>query len=154
MADQGHDSHSAGSSHGGSSHGKGESANRQAVVFISIIAAALALALGSVFILKLHPLVAFVLLAAVATVLVFLPKLEIFPEYERGVLFRLGKFQKVVGPGAVFIFPVVDRVVRVDMRDQLVDVPPQDVITRDNIKINIDTIVYTKVVDAQKAVIR
>lgn len=122
-------------------------------MFVAILAAALALALGSVLVLKLNPLVAFLLLAVVAIVLVFLPKTEVFTEYERGVLFRLGKYEKTVGPGLVITFPVVDRVVRIDMRDQLVDVPPQDVITRDNIKINIDTIVYTRVVDARKAVV-
>lgn len=138
--------------HAGASHASG-TANRQAVVFISVIAAALALALGSVFLLKLHPALAFLVFAAVAVVLVFLPKVEIFPEYERGVLFRLGKFENVIGPGFKVVFPIIDRIVRIDLRDQIVDVPPQEVITRDNIKLDIDAVVYTKVVDAKKAVI-
>ncbi len=117
-----------------------------------IIAAALALALSSVFVLRLHPLLVFAALAVVAGALAFAPKFEVFADYERGVLFRLGKFERVMGPGLLYIFPTIDRVVRIDLREQLVDIPPQQVITRDNISIQIDALVYTKVVDPRKAV--
>lgn len=145
--------------HGGG-HGEGHGAvsnskaspDRRVVVFVAIIAAAMALALGSVFVLRLHPLLAFIFLLAVAVVAVFFPKLEVFTEYERGVVFRLGKFWRVLGPGLFVVFPIIDRVVRVDLRDQIVDIPSQPVITQDNIKLDLDAIVYTKVVDPKKAV--
>lgn len=147
------DSHGGSSSSGHAGASKShDTSDRQVVVFVAIIAAALALALGSVFVLKLHPLIAFFALAIVATALVFLPKIEVFAEYERGVIFRMGKFLKVAGPGMMFILPIIDRMVRIDLRDQLVDIPPQNVITHDNISLVIDALVYTHVTDPFKAV--
>lgn len=139
--------------HGGGHGGRGDGTDRRVVVFVAIIAAALVLALGAIFVLRLHPVLAFLVLAFVAVLAVFFPKLEVFAEYERGVVFRLGKFLNVAGPGLFVIFPIIDRVVRIDLRDQLVDIPSQPVITRDNIKLDIDAIVYTKVLDAKKAVV-
>ncbi len=74
-------------------------------------------------------------------------------EYERGVIFRLGRFAGVRGPGLFFIIPIVDRMVKVDLRVVTMDVPPQEVISEDNVPIKVDAVVYFKVSDPQKATI-
>ncbi len=80
--------------------------------------------------------------------------IRIFREYERGVVFMLGRFWKVKGPGLVLILPVVQQVVRIDLRTIVFDVPPQDVITRDNVSVKVNAVVYFRVVDPEKAVIQ
>ena len=80
--------------------------------------------------------------------------MRIFREYERGVVFMLGRFWKVKGPGLVLIIPVVQQVVRMDLRTVVFDVPPQDVITRDNVSVKVNAVVYFRVVDPEKAVIQ
>jgi regulator of protease activity HflC (stomatin/prohibitin superfamily) len=79
--------------------------------------------------------------------------IKIANEYERGVIFRLGRFAGIKGPGLFFIIPVVDRVEKIDLRIITHDVPAQDVITRDNVPIKVDAVLYYKVTDPQKAVI-
>jgi len=79
--------------------------------------------------------------------------IKILNEYERGVIFRLGRVINVKGPGLIILIPVVDRMVRVDMRTITMDVPPQDVITRDNVSIKVNAVVYFRVVDANRAII-
>ncbi len=79
--------------------------------------------------------------------------IKILNEYERGVIFRLGRIINTKGPGIIILIPVVDRMVRVDMRTITMDVPPQDVITRDNVSIKVNAVVYFRVVDANKAII-
>jgi regulator of protease activity HflC (stomatin/prohibitin superfamily) len=79
---------------------------------------------------------------------------KIFREYERGVVFFLGRFHSVKGPGLVIIIPVVQQVVRVDLRTRVFDVPPQDVITRDNVSVKVNAVVYLRVVDPQLAIIQ
>ncbi len=74
-------------------------------------------------------------------------------EYERGVVFRLGRFSSVKGPGLFLIIPFIDRVVKVDLRIVTMDVPPQEVISEDNVPIKVDAVVYFKVSDPQKATI-
>ncbi|QCP53396.1 slipin family protein [Trinickia violacea] len=80
--------------------------------------------------------------------------IRIFREYERGVVFMLGRFWKVKGPGLVLIIPIVQQVVRIDLRTVVFDVPPQDVITRDNVSVKVNAVVYFRVVDPEKAVIQ
>jgi regulator of protease activity HflC (stomatin/prohibitin superfamily) len=74
-------------------------------------------------------------------------------EYERGVVFRLGRFSMVKGPGLRFIIPVVDRIVKVSLRTVAMDVPPQDVITKDNVSIKVNAVLYFRVVHPEKAMI-
>src|SRR5471032_2689102 len=93
-----------------------------------------------------------VLLALV--VLIVFSSIRIFREYERGVVFMLGRFWKVKGPGLVLIIPAVQQVVRMDLRTVVFDVPPQDVITRDNVSVKVNAVVYFRVVDPEKAVIQ
>jgi len=84
----------------------------------------------------------------------FLPPMVIeFAEYERGVVLRFGAFNRIVGPGWVFVFPLVEKYIPVDMRVQTSDITPQTVVTNDNIRLNIDAIIYLRVVDAAKAVL-
>jgi len=78
----------------------------------------------------------------------------ILREYERGVVFQLGRFWLVKGPGLVIVIPVLQQMVRMDLRTVVLDVPPQDVITRDNVSVKVNAVVYFRVVDPQKAVIQ
>ncbi len=79
---------------------------------------------------------------------------RILYEYERGVVFRLGRFVTVKGPGLRFIIPVVDKLEKVSLRTIAMDVPPQDVITRDNVSIKVNAVIYFRVVQADKALIQ
>jgi regulator of protease activity HflC (stomatin/prohibitin superfamily) len=78
---------------------------------------------------------------------------RILPEYERGVLFRLGRLAGMRGPGLFFIIPGIDRLVRVSLRTVVFDVPPQDVITRDNVTVKVSAVVYFRVMIADKAIV-
>jgi regulator of protease activity HflC (stomatin/prohibitin superfamily) len=80
--------------------------------------------------------------------------LRILREYERGVIFQLGRFWMVKGPGLIIVIPVIQQMVRVDLRTVVFDVPPQDVITRDNVSVKVNAVVYFRVVDPQKAIIQ
>jgi regulator of protease activity HflC (stomatin/prohibitin superfamily) len=78
--------------------------------------------------------------------------IKIMNEYERAVVFRLGRIRDVKGPGLIVIIPGIDRVVKIDMRTITMDVPPQDVITKDNVSIKVSAVVYFRVMDANSAV--
>ena len=94
------------------------------------------------------------LIVLVVLVVMFLASaIRILNEYERGVIFRLGRVIDMKGPGIIILIPVVDRMVKVDMRTITMDIPPQDVITRDNVSIKVNAVVYFRVVDANSAVI-
>jgi regulator of protease activity HflC (stomatin/prohibitin superfamily) len=78
---------------------------------------------------------------------------RILREYERGVVFMLGRFWKVKGPGLVIVVPLVQQLVRVDLRTRVLDVPSQDVISRDNVSVKVNAVVYYRVLDPEKAII-
>jgi regulator of protease activity HflC (stomatin/prohibitin superfamily) len=87
--------------------------------------------------------------------LIFLPMtIKIVQEYERGVIFRLGRLTGAKGPGLFLIIPIIDRMVKVDLRVVTLDVPPQDVITKDNVTVKVNAVVYFRVVDAQNSVVK
>jgi regulator of protease activity HflC (stomatin/prohibitin superfamily) len=86
--------------------------------------------------------------------LVILASFRVMREYERGVIFMLGRFWKVKGPGLILLIPVVQQMVRVDLRTVVLDVPPQDVITRDNVSVKVNAVVYFRIVDPAKSVIQ
>lgn len=91
---------------------------------------------------------------AVALIVLFLASaIKVLREYERGVIFRLGRVIKTKGPGVIILIPVVDRMVKVSLRIITMDVPPQDVITRDNVSVKVNAVVYFRVMDPSKAVI-
>jgi regulator of protease activity HflC (stomatin/prohibitin superfamily) len=79
---------------------------------------------------------------------------RILREYERGVIFRLGKLLGTKGPGLIFLIPIVDRMVKMDLRVVTIDVPRQEVMTRDNVPMTVDAVVYFRVVDPAAAVVR
>ncbi|OQC72604.1 MAG: Modulator of FtsH protease HflK [Deltaproteobacteria bacterium ADurb.Bin002] len=79
--------------------------------------------------------------------------IKILNEYERAVLFRLGRLRDIKGPGLIVIIPGIDKIVRIDMRTITMDVPPQDVITKDNVSIKVNAVVYFRVLDANAAVV-
>ena len=80
--------------------------------------------------------------------------IRILREYERGVVFMLGRFYKVKGPGIVLVLPVIQQMVRVDLRIVVMDVPSQDVISRDNVSVKVNAVVYFRVIDPDKAIIQ
>jgi len=79
--------------------------------------------------------------------------IKILREYERGVIFRLGRLIGAKGPGIIFIIPGVDRLLRISLRTVALEIPPQDVITRDNVSIKVNAVVYFRVIDPNKAVV-
>ncbi|HVP86596.1 MAG TPA: slipin family protein [Casimicrobiaceae bacterium] len=91
-------------------------------------------------------IIVLILLAAVS--------LKILREYERAVVFQLGRFWKVKGPGLFILIPVVQQMVKVDLRTIVMDVPPQDVITLDNVSVKVDAVIYFRVVDPAKSIIQ
>jgi regulator of protease activity HflC (stomatin/prohibitin superfamily) len=79
---------------------------------------------------------------------------KILREYERGVIFLLGRFQRVKGPGLIIVIPIVQQMVKVDLRVIVMDVPSQDVISRDNVSVKVNAVVYFRVIDPEKAIIQ
>ena len=90
----------------------------------------------------------------VLAVLALPQSIRILREYERGVIFRLGKLQGAKGPGLIFLIPVVDRMVKMDLRVVTIDVPKQEVMTRDNVPATVDAVVYFRVIDPNAAVVK
>jgi regulator of protease activity HflC (stomatin/prohibitin superfamily) len=89
-----------------------------------------------------------------ALVALIVKSIKILREYERGVIFQLGRFWKVKGPGLIFVIPVIQQIERVDLRVVVMDVPTQDVISRDNVSVKVNAVVYFRVIDPEKAIIQ
>ncbi|MDY0186616.1 MAG: slipin family protein [Syntrophus sp. (in: bacteria)] len=97
----------------------------------------------------------YVPIVLVVLVVMFLASaIRVLNEYERGVIFRLGRILDVKGPGLIILIPVIDRMIKVDMRTITMDVPSQDVITRDNVSVKVNAVVYFRVLDANSAVLQ
>lgn len=94
------------------------------------------------------------ILGFIIAIVILQAAIKVLKEYERGVLFRFGRFVGIKGPGLVFIIPIVDKMDIVDLRIVTMDVPAQEVITRDNVTIKVNAVVYFKVVEPDKAIIR
>ena len=94
--------------------------------------------------------IVFIVIAAMLVISAF----RILREYERGVIFLLGRFYKVKGPGLIIVVPFIQQMVRVGLRTIVMDVPSQDVISRDNVSVKVNAVVYFRVVDAEKAIIQ
>jgi len=95
----------------------------------------------------------FYILAAIILLFLF-RDINILREYERGVIFLLGRFWKVKGPGLIIVIPVIQQIVRVQLRTVVMDVPPQDVISRDNVSVRVNAVVYFRVIDPQRCIIQ
>ncbi len=91
---------------------------------------------------------------AVFVIALLFSMFRVLREYERGVVFMLGRFYKVKGPGLIIIIPVIQQMVRVDLRTIVMDVPTQDVISRDNVSVQVNAVIYFRVLDPEKAIIQ
>jgi regulator of protease activity HflC (stomatin/prohibitin superfamily) len=94
-----------------------------------------------------------ILVPIIVVIALLAASLKVFPEYQRGVVFFLGRFQSVYGPGLRIVIPVIQQMVRVDLRVIVMDVPSQDVISRDNVTVKVNAVLYFRVVDPQNAII-
>src|ERR671910_2243504 len=94
------------------------------------------------------------LIVVAVVVLYIISSIQILAEYERGVIFRLGKLlPQPKGPGVVLVFRPIDRIVRISLRTVVLDVPPQDIISRDNVSVKVNAVVYFRVIEPRKAVV-
>lgn len=92
-------------------------------------------------------------IAVVAVAALIAAAIKILPEYERGVILRLGRVQPLKGPGLIFIIPIIDKLIRVNLRTQTYDIPPQDIITQDNVTVHVNAVAYFNVIDAVRSVL-
>ena len=92
-------------------------------------------------------------IAIIILVFIIIPGIRIVNQYERGIVLRLGKYSRTLKPGLRIIIPYIDKMIKVDVRTTPMDIPKQEVITRDNVTVNVDAIVYFKVLNAEKAVL-
>lgn len=97
--------------------------------------------------------IAVVIIVVVLLIIILSAAIKVFPEYQRGVIFRLGRLSPPKGPGLFVIIPIVDRVVRVDLRTITMDVPAQEVITKDNVPVKVNAVVYFRVIDPSRSVV-
>lgn len=91
---------------------------------------------------------------AAGVIVILYNTIKILQEYERGVIFLLGRFQSVKGPGLIILIPGIQKMVKVDLRVIVLDVPTQDVISRDNVSVKVNAVIYFRIVDPEKAIIR
>lgn len=103
---------------------------------------------------QLIDLLSWLIPIALLAIIVLPTAVRILREYERGVIFRLGKLLRAKGPGIIFLIPLVDRMVRMDLRVVTIDVPKQEMMTRDNVPVTVDAVVYFRVVDPEAAVVK
>jgi regulator of protease activity HflC (stomatin/prohibitin superfamily) len=95
-----------------------------------------------------------VIFGILIVLILLISAIKILKEYERGVIFRFGRLRGVKGPGIIIIIPFVDKMVRVDLRTITMDVPPQDIITKDNVPVKVNAVVYFRVMDPAKSVVK
>ncbi|MCC5794814.1 MAG: slipin family protein [Chromatiales bacterium] len=94
------------------------------------------------------------LFIVVLVLIILASAIKVLDEYERGVIFFLGRFQAVKGPGLIIVIPIIQRMVKVDLRLIVIDVPGQDVISRDNVSVKVNAVVYCRIIDPERAVIQ
>src|ERR1043166_8200324 len=90
----------------------------------------------------------------IVVVIVIFAAVKIMREYERGVVFTLGRFTGVKGPGLILLIPFVQQMVKVDLRTRVDDVPPQDVISHDNVSVSVTAVIYYKIIDPERAIVQ
>ena len=101
----------------------------------------------------MEPTFFFIFVGAIFVIIVIANAIRVLREYERGVVFRLGRLIGAKGPGLFILWPGIDRMVKVSLRTVVLDVPPQDIITRDNVSLKVNAVVYFRVIDPEKAII-
>jgi regulator of protease activity HflC (stomatin/prohibitin superfamily) len=95
----------------------------------------------------------YLFIIVIFVIFILFSAIKILREYERGVIFRLGRLIQTKGPGIIFLIPIIDRMIKVSLRIVVLDVPPQDIITKDNVSLKVNAVVYFRVVQAEKAVV-
>ena len=95
-----------------------------------------------------------IIVLVVVGALILINSIKVLMAYERGVIFLLGKFDSVKGPGLFLVWPVLQKMVKVDLRTVVMDVPPQDVISRDNVSVKVNAVIYFRIVDPEKSIIQ
>ena len=90
----------------------------------------------------------------VVLIIILFNTVKILKEYERGVIFMLGRFHKVKGPGLILLWPFIQTMTKIDLRVIVMDVPTQDVISRDNVSVKVNAVIYFRIIDPEKAVIQ
>ena len=95
----------------------------------------------------------FIASIAVVVILIIASAIRILKEYERGVIFRLGRLVGAKGPGLIILIPFIDRMVKTSLRTVVMDVPPQDVITKDNVSVQVNAVIYFRVINPEKAIV-
>src|SRR6202030_4206429 len=103
---------------------------------------------------SLPKIISWVIPLIILAIIIFPQAVRILREYERGVIFRLGKLQGAKGPGIIFLIPIVDKMVRMDLRVVTIDVPKQEIMTKDNVPATVDAVIYFRVVDPNSAVVK
>jgi len=98
--------------------------------------------------------IAGIIIVAVFLIIVFSAAIRVLREYERGVIFRFGRLRGAKGPGIFLIIPFVDKMIKVDLRTVTLDVPPQDIITKDNVPVNVNAVCYFRVMEPEKAIVQ
>jgi regulator of protease activity HflC (stomatin/prohibitin superfamily) len=101
----------------------------------------------------MQDVVVYIFIILIFLIILISNSIKILREYERGVVFRLGRLIATKGPGIIFLIPMVDKMVKVSLRTIVMDVPPQDIITKDNVSLKVNAVVYFRVVQAEKAVV-
>ncbi|MHB8403875.1 MAG: slipin family protein [Gammaproteobacteria bacterium] len=97
--------------------------------------------------------IAFLVIIIILASIIF-SALKVLKEYERGVIFTFGRFDKVKGPGIILVIPLAQQMSRVDLRTVVMEVPPQDVISRDNVSVKVNAVIYVRIIDPEKAIIQ
>ncbi|MCD6236743.1 MAG: slipin family protein [Thermoplasmata archaeon] len=99
-------------------------------------------------------IIALLVILLIFLIMLLASAIKILPEYQRIVVFRLGRLLGIKGPGLVFIIPIVDQIIKIDLRERVRDVPKQRVVTKDNVTIDVDAVVYFRIIDPDKAVVQ
>lgn len=95
-----------------------------------------------------------ILVIIIILALIIFSSLKVLKEYQRGVIFTIGRFDRVCGPGLVLIWPIIQQMTKVDLRVVVMEVPPQDVISRDNVSVKVNAVIYVRIIDPEKAIIQ
>lgn len=95
-----------------------------------------------------------IIVVVIILLIIVFSALKVLKEYQRGVVFTLGRFSRVCGPGVVVIWPLIQSISRVDLRVVVLEVPPQDVISRDNVSVKVNAVIYVRIIDPEKAIIQ
>ncbi len=150
------DAHGGSHGHGASGgHGKahGPTSRREPLIFALILGGILLVPIALLFVLRLPVAIALFIVLLLVVAIVLAPRIQEIKEYERGVLFDFGRYKKTLPPGWHWTFPLFQKTEIVDVRTQTIDIPPQEVLTKEDISVTIDAVAYFRIVDPKKSVL-